>query len=125
MGDGDHTTPSPRPGGESFVLFCFCVPFFLFGTYILNQRAVSSISGSQKVQNCTTLILLYRQQAAVGGLRATRPSYTPSAQLWNQVSVALQTQTLLWATTELPELDHWNAETHFRMHSSPRLVCND
>ncbi len=125
MGDGDHTTPSPSRVENLLFCFAFVFLFFLFGTYILNQRAVSSISGSQKVQNCTTLILLYRQQAAVGGLRATRPSYTPSAQLWNQVSVALQTHTLLWATTELPELDHWNAETHFRMHPSPRLVCND
>lgn len=55
MRDGDRATPSSGsgPGGELFVLFCFCsIP----GTQNFNKSVVSSVSWSQEEESCELCI---------------------------------------------------------------------
>ncbi len=85
MGDGDHTSPSPRggPGGEYFVL----VPPLARKPAVpkTSLRAVSSVSGSQEGESCELCITGLLPSSSLASGQQWVPKSSRSAHSWNQV----------------------------------------
>ncbi len=148
-GDGDRTTPSPGggPGGESFVSFCFCsaAPQSVSVAPTDHQtRLCDSVRpASPQVQGhlvhfsqtrrCSCLACGNRSPTGEGCDRAGPSSRYEVGVVQPLLHCA---QERWWVTTDLGSasfepctsqaaVQDVDAETHFWMRPSPRLVCSD